>query len=181
MLRSGSQRGGWLMRQAAGSSRTGAARWRSKDAGGMQMKVQGCSGEWGDVPFDAKYVWKAELPPCRRYQPAAKTPCCRRASPTPITTAPTGAPTPITDPPRAAAAMEQHRRGRRVGPPHRPVGQALARATGDSPPSASVPVASSTRSAQQTTPASQRRGRPNRRCTRFPCLCLSCPQGKDTA
>lgn len=31
-------------------------------AGGMQLHVDGCAGEWGDVPFDGKYVLQGAAP-----------------------------------------------------------------------------------------------------------------------
>lgn len=96
MLRSGSGEGqladapgGWMFQDG----RCQMALKRA--AGGMQMKVQGCSSEWGDVPFDAKYVWKHELP-----QSTAK-PAAPKAPPA---AAPAPSPAPLTTPPAATAA-----------------------------------------------------------------------------
>lgn len=35
-------------------------------AGGMQLHVEGCAGDWGDVPFDGKYVLQGAAPAASR-------------------------------------------------------------------------------------------------------------------
>jgi hypothetical protein len=43
-------------------------------AGGMQLHAEGCAGEWGDVPFDGKYVLQGAAPvaaPASAASPAA--------------------------------------------------------------------------------------------------------------
>lgn len=49
--------------------------------GGMQLSVQGCASEWGDVPFDGKYVFSKDLPQTQTQTQAQTKPQGTAANP----------------------------------------------------------------------------------------------------